>query len=174
MVGDLSDFGLLVLRVFVGLLLAGHGVQKLFGWFGGSGIAGFSGSLGKMGLRLPRLWAWVAALVETLGGLLVALGVLTPVAAGFLISNLVMAIIKVHWRNGFWNTKGGSEFALTLIAALFALALVGPGAYAVGPQTLAGWTAPAIFAGSLLVGMLGVILGLVTGAPPLSRQPQHS
>ena len=172
MIADLPSTGLLILRVFIGLVFAAHGAQKLFGWFGGRGLVGFAGWLHSLGLRPARLWAWIAALVETVSGLLLCLGVLTPVVAGLLVCDLLMAIAKVHWRNGFWNSKQGYEFPSTLIAALFALVLIGPGAIALGPQTVAGFGELGLFAGSLVAGTVGVLIALVTSRRPASQRPQ--
>jgi putative oxidoreductase len=125
------DLGLLVLRVVVGLTFAGHGAQKVFGWWSGPGMKGFGGWISGMGVRPIQLFAWAAALAELAGGLLLAAGLLTPIAAAFLVAQSLAIIILVHWKNGFWNTKGGIEFALTLLAAALAVFLTGPGAYSV-------------------------------------------
>jgi putative oxidoreductase len=133
-----ADFALLILRMVVGLVMAGHGSQKLLGWFGGPGLSGFSAMLHRVGLRPSGLWAWISALVETSGGLLLALGLLTPLAAGLLVANPSMAIITVHWRNGFWSANGGFGFPLTLVGGLLAIGLAGPGDYATGLNAIAG------------------------------------
>lgn len=163
----LTDVALLILRVFVGLLFAAHGSQKLLGWFGGRGLKATVDMMARMGLRPAWFWAAVSALAEFAGGLLLALGVLTPVAAAALISAMVMAIAKVHGPKGFWNSKGGYEFNLTLIAAALALGLAGPGAYALDPAVLARLPQFPLFAASLVIGLLGVAAGLITSL----RQP---
>src|ERR1700716_3597826 len=109
-------FGLLFLRAVVGLTVAAHGAQKLFGWFGGPGIAGFSGMLSQLGIRPERPWAVVAGLAEFAGGLLVAAGLLTPVAALVVSGSTLVAILTVHAGKGFWNHSGGIEFPLTILA----------------------------------------------------------
>lgn len=91
------DLGLLILRVVVGLLLTGHGAQKLFGWFGGPGLDGFTGWIGSMGLRPPRLWAVLGGLAEFGGGLLLVLGLFTPLGSLGILASMLMAIIQVHW-----------------------------------------------------------------------------
>lgn len=121
--------GLALLRVVTGLTLAAHGAQKLFGWWSGPGIAGFSGWLGSMGIRNPRLAAIMAAVAEFVGGLLFALGLLTPLAALLTVIVMVTAIATVHWKAGFWNTNGGYEFNLLLIASAVAVTITGPGRY---------------------------------------------
>src|SRR5215472_15991104 len=94
--------GLLVLRLVGGLTVAAHGAQKLFGWFDGPGLAGFGSSLEQLGVRPGRPWALVSGVVEFGGGLLVAAGLLTPVAALFAAANLLVAIVTVHLAHGFW------------------------------------------------------------------------
>jgi putative oxidoreductase len=164
------DIALLVLRMVVGLVIAAHGSQKLFGWFGGSGLHGFSEMLHRSGLRPSRLWAWISALVETFGGLAIALGLLAPVGSGLVAANLVMAIVKVHLRNGFWNANRGFEFPLTLAGAVLAIGLAGPGAYALGLNVLAGLSPLVLFVASLIVGLLGVLVALFTGLRHAERR----
>lgn len=123
------NIGLLVLRVTLGLVMAGHGAQKLFGWWGGPGIGGFGGWLESMGMRPARAWALLAGLVEFAGGLAVALGIVTPIAALLVAGNLLVAILLAHLPNGFWNVAGGYEYPLVLVASLVAVSLIGPGFY---------------------------------------------
>ncbi|MFL5953057.1 MAG: DoxX family protein [Gaiellaceae bacterium] len=119
-------YGLLFLRAVVGLIFFAHGTQKLFGWWGGPGLAGTRGWLGSMGFRAPGAMALLVALSET-SGLLFALGFLTPIAALLMTASMVVAIGSVHWRNGFWNTGQGYEFNLVLVAVPVAIAATGPG-----------------------------------------------
>src|SRR3982074_1553154 len=121
--------GLLILRVVVGLTVAAHGAQKLFGWFGGPGIQGFAGFLGRLDVRPARFWAWVAARAELGGGLALAIGLLTPLASFAVIGAMLVAIAMVHLSKGFWNTQGGIEYPLLILASSLALALTGPGVY---------------------------------------------
>jgi len=130
------DFGLLVLRLVVGLTLAAHGTQKLFGWFGGPGLQGTRGWLGGMGFRMPSLMALMVAVCET-SGLLFALGLVTPLAALLMASAMVVAIGSVHWRNGFFNMSQGYEFNLALLAVPVAVAPTGPGRFSL--DRLIGW-----------------------------------
>lgn len=123
------DFGLLVLRVVVGLVIAAHGAQKLFGWFGGPGLKGFSGWMASMGLKPAWLWGLMGGLGEFGGGLLLALGLLNPLGSLGLIGAMAMAIALAHWPKGFWGTKGGYEYPLVLLVSSAVLGLVGPGAY---------------------------------------------
>src|SRR5581483_11268265 len=96
------DFGLLALRVVFGLILAAHGAQKLFGWFGGGGLRGTAGFFGQ-GLRLRHagFWAFVGGFGEFAGGLLTALGLLNPIGPALLAGAMLVAIFKAHWSKGF-------------------------------------------------------------------------
>jgi putative oxidoreductase len=123
------SLGLLILRLVVGLTLAGHGAQKLFGWWGGSGMKGWTEMVRKLRIRPAGPWAWVAALSEFGGGLLVAVGLLSPLGNLAIAGSMLVAIATVHLAKGFWIGKGGYEFNLLIIAAVAALALTGTGTY---------------------------------------------
>ena len=125
------DIALLVLRVIVGGTLAGHGTQKLFGWFGGSGLRGTAGGFEKLGYRPGLPMAFLAGLGESGGGALLALGLLTPLAAAAGIGVMLNAIISVHLPKGFWNMKGGFEFPLTIATVFAAIGFSGPGRFSV-------------------------------------------
>jgi putative oxidoreductase len=125
------SIGLLILRFVVGLLLVGHGTQKLFGWFGGGGRAATARSLDSLGYRPGHLMAVASGSAETLGGLSVALGFLTPLGAAAIIGQMLNAMLSVHVKNGLWNTKGGIEFPLTNATVATALAFAGPGIYSI-------------------------------------------
>jgi putative oxidoreductase len=115
------------LRAIIGVLFFGHGTQKLYGWFGGHGPDGTGQFFESLGLRPGRKHATMAGAAEAGGGALLALGFLTPAAAAALIGVMSTAMRTVHLKNGPWVTEGGYEYNLTLIAALVALADVGPG-----------------------------------------------
>src|ERR671936_691951 len=116
------SLGLLVLRVVVGLLFFGHGTQKLFGWFGGHGLAGTGAFFETMGFPQGKRQAFTAGLCEAGGGALIALGLLTPFAAAGLIAVMTVAVIKVHFQKGVWVTNGGYEYKTVLVANAFPLA----------------------------------------------------
>jgi putative oxidoreductase len=120
------SYGLLILRVVIGLVFFAHGAQKLFGWWGGPGLAGTKGWLGSMGFRTPGAMALLVAVSEA-SGLLFAAGFLTTLAGLLMVSSMVVAIGSVHWRNGFWNTGQGYEFNLVLLTVPIAIATTGPG-----------------------------------------------
>lgn len=120
---------LLIIRLVIGLTMMAHGAQKLFGWFGGYGPKGTGGWMESLGIKPGVLMAVMAGLAEFGGGLLVTVGLFTPVGAALLIVTMVVAIISVHAKNGFWSTANGYEYNLLIIAAAVGLALTGPGAY---------------------------------------------
>ena len=125
------DFGLLLIRLVIGVLFIGHGAQKLFGWFGGYGLKGTGGWFESIGMKPGVTVALFAGLSELIGGLLLALGLLTPLAGLIIAGTMVIAIVKVHGPNGLWSTSNGYEYNLTLLAVSIGIALIGPGQYAV-------------------------------------------
>lgn len=151
------SIGLLLLRVIVGGLFVGHGTQKLFGWFGGHGLDGTGAWMESLGFRRGRVWAAVGGLAESLGGLLLALGFLTPLAAAAIVGVMTTATMAVHLRNGVWNTNGGYELPLVYAAAATAIAFMGPGAYSV--DRLIGLSIEPVTSG-----LVALVLGLVAGA----------
>ena len=124
----MTALGLLILRLVIGLTLASHGAQKLFGWWGGPGLGGWTQIVERLRIRPARPWALIAALSEFGGGLLLALGFLSPFGSIAIAGAMLVAIATVHLSKGFWNGKGGYEFNLAILAAVAALALTGPGA----------------------------------------------
>ena len=121
--------GLLVVRLVVGLLFVGHGAQKLFGWFGGYGPKGTGGWLESIGVKPGVAMAIVAGLMELVGGLLFAAGLLTPLAAVLIVMTMLVAIVKVHGQNGLWATANGYEYNLVLAAIAIGIALTGAGQF---------------------------------------------
>src|ERR1700688_1208824 len=129
----MTALGLLILRLGIGLILAAHGAQKLFGVWGGPGMAKWTESVQKLRIRPAQPWAWVAALSEFGGGLLLAVGLLSPLGGLAIIGAMLVAVATVHLAKGFWASKGGFEFNLSLIVGAAALAFTGP-----GPDSLDG------------------------------------
>ena len=125
------DAGLLVVRTVFGLVMAAHGSQKLFGWFGGYGLAGTGGFFESLGFRPGRFFAALAGSGELFGGLLLALGFLGPVGPALVLSVMIVAAATVHWHHGLFAASNGIEVPLLYGAAATALALTGPGQYSV-------------------------------------------
>ncbi|HVR38211.1 MAG TPA: DoxX family protein [Thermoanaerobaculia bacterium] len=125
------DQGLLLARLVLGLLMAAHGAQKLFGWFGGPGLAGLSGYLESIGFRPGKPFALAASLGEVVSGLLLALGFLGPIGPAIMLSVMIVAAISVHWRNGVFAMQNGIELPLLYAGGAVALALTGPGRFSV-------------------------------------------
>ncbi|MFD4916072.1 DoxX family membrane protein [Streptomyces virginiae] len=147
------DTGLLLLRLVLGLTMAAHGAQKLFGWFGGGGISGTGQFFTASGYPAGDAMAVLAGLTETLGGLGLALGLLTPLAGAAIVGTLINAI-AVHGADSFFAPKG-IEYELLLTAGAAALALTGPGRYAVDRFL------PVLRGHRLAHGALAVALGVV-------------
>lgn len=121
----------LALRVPVGIILAAHGGQKLFGWFGGYGLEGTGQWMASIGLEPGYLMALFAGSAEFFGGLALALGLLTRPAAAVTALTMLVAIFSVHFEHGLFLTNNGYEYALALFAATLALMIQGAGSFAV-------------------------------------------
>src|SRR5260370_8149759 len=106
----MTALGLLILRLGIGLILAAHGAQKLFGVWGGPGMAKWAQSVQRLRIRPATPWAWVAALSEFGGGLLLGLGLLSPLGSLAIIAAILVAIATVHLPNGFWNSQPALPF----------------------------------------------------------------
>ncbi len=118
----LEDWGILVLRVVVGIVFLVHGAQKLFFF----GFGGVTQTMSGLGIWPPQMAAIVVTLVEFVGGILLIIGLFTRWAALLLAVDMLMAILTVHLRNGFFMPSG-FEYPLTLLGTTVALALIGPG-----------------------------------------------
>ena len=154
------SFGLLILRLVVGLTLAAHGAQKVFGWFGGYGLAGTGQFLEQLGFRPGRVQAALAGTAELVGGLFLAAGFLTPAAAAAVVAVMLVAAVSVHIKKGFFATNGGYEYTLVLGGAALALAFTGPGAFSLDQALGISWSGDAWGLASLAAGLIG-------GAVPL-------
>jgi len=165
-----TDVGILILRLAVGLTFAAHGAQKLLGWWGGPGFAGWSGGIARMGLRPAPLWAAISAGVEFFGGLLLALGLLTPIASAFLVAQSTYIVVRTHLPRGFWNSGGGIEFPLQLLAGSLLVVASGPGAIAIDPA-LGSDLGPGWRVGSLVVAVVGALVAMAIARPRPQAQP---
>ena len=162
------DFALLILRLAVGLLLAGHGAQKLFGWFGGHGLPGTSGWLASIGFRPARLWALTLGICEFGGGLLLALGFFSPLGSLGIAASMLTAIAKVHWPK-IWASEGGIELALVDLVVVIAVGIAGPGKVSLDGALGTAFPAPLAVVGAVLV-LVGWIIALVTSAKRPAQQ----
>lgn len=160
------DLGLLVLRLLLGLLVAGHGAQKLFGLFGGHGLDGTGAFFEQLGFRPGRTMALVAGASELGAGLLLALGLFTPLAGAGVIGTLLVAA-SVHAGKGLWATEGGYELPLVYAVLGAVLALTGAGAYSLDAVLGLSWS-PLASLGAIALGLLsgvGVVAARRKAAP---------
>jgi putative oxidoreductase len=159
------ELGLLILRLVVGLALVAHGTQKLFGWFGGYGIAGTGSYLEQLGFKPGRVQAALSGVAEAGGGLLLAVGLVTSLAAAAVISVMFVAIVSVHLPKGFFGQNGGFEYPLILATVASALAFTGPGAFSLDSVLGLSWQ-------GVSWGIAALVGGLLMGAAPLvTRKP---
>jgi putative oxidoreductase len=169
-----QDLGLLLLRAVVGAILVAHGLQKAFGLWGGQGLESFKNSLADMGYQHADVLTYVAAGTQLAAGVLLVLGLFTPLAAGaalaYLVNGLAANVAAQHAAGsiGFFQPNG-NEYQILLAVALVAIILVGPGRY--GFDAGRGW-ARRPFLGSCAALLLGIGVGvgtwiLLNGSNPL-------
>ena len=163
------DTGLLLARVVLGLLMAAHGAQKLFGWFGGYGIAGTGAFFEQLGFRPGRQFAAAAGASELAGGLLLALGLFGPIGPALVLSVMIVAIVTVHARNGLLSSSNGIELPLLYATGAIALAFTGFGRYSLDALfgLSAVWT-PGIAELVVLLGIIGGLANLAIRRVPMA------
>lgn len=155
------SLGLLIGRLVVGLLIAAHGAQKLFGWFGGHGLEGTGQFFGQLGFRPGRRYATLAGLGEAGSGVLIAVGFLGPLGPAILLSVMIVAGMSVHWQHGLFATKNGIELPLLYATGAVALAFTGYGRYALDARLgFTALSAPRLTLIALAVGILGGVANL--------------
>jgi putative oxidoreductase len=170
-----QHLGLLILRVGLGVVLGAHGLQKLFGWWGGQGLSGFKNSLSDVGYQHADILAYVSAGGEVVAGVLLVLGLFTPVAAAgalaFLINGLLATVsAKPHSHTFTYFLPDGHEYQITLVVMAMAVILAGPGRY--GLDARRGW-AYRPFIGSFVALLAGIAAGiavwvLLNGVNPIA------
>jgi putative oxidoreductase len=156
------SYGLLLLRVVVGLAFVGHGTQKLFGWFGGYGPQGTGGFFASQGYRAGVLMAVAAGVCETVGGALLVLGLATPLAGTLLAIVMLNAIGSVTFKRAFML---GSELEIAYLTIAVSLAATGPGRFSIDraigwDDNISGvWWGIAALAAAVIVSSLTLTLG---------------
>lgn len=154
---------LLIARICIGLGMAAHGAQKLFGWFGGYGLRNTGEFMVKLGWRQGRFFGTAASLAETAGGVLVALGFLWPLGPALMILMMLTAALTVHVKNGFFNAKDGYELNMVYAMSALVLTFTGPGEYSFDRFLGLDWLYSSrndwiIVGAAVLIGIINVIL----------------
>jgi putative oxidoreductase len=158
------SFGLLLARLVIGPLMAAHGAQKLFGWFGGPGLNGAGQFMSQLGFRPGRAFAAIASLTELVSGVLVTLGLLGPIGPALMLSVMITAAVTVHLKNGVFAMKNGIEVPLLYAAVAVGLAFTGFGEYSA--DALLGIAAgPALTGIVVALGAMGAIGNLALRRP---------
>lgn len=155
-----ADCGLLLIRLTFGLLMAGHGSQKLFGLFGGPGLAATGRNFDALGYHPGKVFAVIGSLSELAGGLGLAVGLFTPLAAAAVIGVMINAMATVSGAHGLWSQNGGVEYSVAISVVALALAAIGPGRLSVDrffPWRSDGWAAAALALG---LGGIGAAIAL--------------
>lgn len=165
------DIALLLVRL-IGIGFAAHGAQKLFGWFGGHGLAGTGGFFEQLGFRPGHIFAAAAGFSEIAGGLLVAFGLFGPIGPMFMIAVMTTAILSVHLPNGFFGQNNGYELPLAYGGLAVLLAFTGFGAYSLDAAFGLGsvWT-PAISWIAIALGILGGLGNVAMRRKAATSQP---
>jgi putative oxidoreductase len=171
----MTSQGLLLARLVFGLVMAAHGSQKLFGWFGGYGISGTGGFFETIGFRPGKFFAFAAGLGEFLGGLLIAFGLLGPIGPALVLSVMIVAAVSVHLKNGLFAQNNGIEVPLLYGTAAIAFALTGFGAYSLDAALgIASMWSPAVIWAVLAIGVAGALVNLGLRRPQVTAAAQSS
>jgi putative oxidoreductase len=168
---QLVSIGLLIGRLVLGLLLAAHGAQKLFGWFGGYGLNATSEFMVQLGFPKGRFFAGLSGLGEFTAGLLIALGFLGPVGPAIAVAGMLVAMRTVHRTHGLFAMNNGIELPLLYATGATAFAFIEFGRYSLDAALglTSFWTAPVIV-GALLIGVVGALANLaIRHAPAQTR-----
>lgn len=167
----MTSLALLAVRAIVGGLLAGHGAQKLFGWFGGGGPRATTAMLTHLKVRPPERWAIVGGASEFVGGSLTLLGLLNPLGPFLAIGAMATATLTAHKDKPIWGQKGGAELPVTNMSALLALTLAGPGVLSL--DAVFGTKVPWWFSFMALVGVGAGVTLATQPAPPALPAPER-
>ena len=155
------DVGIFLVRLFFGLAIAAHGAQKLFGWFGGYGLKGTGGFFEGIGFKPGGLFASAAGISEFLGGLLLVVGLFTPLGAAAVLTAMIVASVSVHLKNGFFVQNNGFEPAFLYGAVALGLIFTGAGSYSLDAELALGlFNAPTVKIGVLVASLIGAGLTL--------------
>src|SRR3954451_14121057 len=151
------DLGLFLIHVVVGLVIAAHGSQKLFGLFGGAGLDGTGGVMESLGLAPGRPMALASGLTEFAGGILLALGLFVPLAAALIAATYIVAARTAHAGKGPWSADGGWEYVMVLSTVAIGLAFNGAGKWSL--DNAIGWDVSGLWwgIGSAVVALIGAI-----------------
>jgi putative oxidoreductase len=165
------DIAFLLVRL-IGLGFAAHGAQKLFGWYGGYGLAGTGGFFESIGFRPGRFFAGAAGAGELVGGLLITLGLGGPIGPLLVIAVMTVAILSMHVGHGFFASNNGVELPLLYVALAVFFAFAGYGAYSLDQAfgLTAVWT-PALEWGAVGLGILGGLLNMAARRNPAATAP---
>jgi putative oxidoreductase len=156
--------GLFIIRAIIGGLLFAHGTQKLFGWYGGYGLDGTGGFFESVGHKPGRTMAMVAGISEAGGGLLLLLGLFTPLGSAAIIGTMIVASVSVHKDNGLWATNGGYELPLINATVAAGLAFTGAGAWSLDSALDTPWNR------GWGVGLLAVCIAFLAAGAVLARR----
>ncbi len=163
-------WALLIIRAMVGLTLAAHGAQKLFGWFGGPGYSKLERGFRAQGYKPVWFWAGLAILGELGGGLSLAFGFLTPLGAAGAVGAMAMAA-WTHRQHGFFASKGGYEYPLALLAMSLGVGLAGAGAYSLDALFRIGLPSSSLFILLAVAAVIVVVVGIRSVRSAASSAP---